>query len=194
MKSEVEVKFINRDHNAVRKRLLELGGTCEQPMRLMRRVTIETPYLQDKNAFVRVRDEGRRVTMTYKQFDELSIDGAKEIEVTVGNFQDAISLLDAAGLSALSYQESKRETWLLSSAEVVLDEWPWLMPYIEIEADDEETVRAISVQLGFEWQDAVFGDVMSGYRIQYPHLTDKDTIGHIPEVKFEDPLPPLLIK
>jgi len=33
---------------------------------------------------------------------------------------------------------------------------------------------------------------MVAYRKQYPHLTAKDTIGNIPEVKFNAPLPSLL--
>jgi hypothetical protein len=46
--------------------------------------------------------------------------------------------------------------------------------------------------LGFSWDKAVFGDVMAAYRAQYPHLTDKDTVGNIAEVKFGNPLPDLL--
>lgn len=42
--------------------------------------------MKAKGAFARVRDEGYRVVMTYKQFDDLSIDGAKEIEIVVDDF------------------------------------------------------------------------------------------------------------
>ena len=40
--------------------------------------------------------------------------------------------------------------------------------------------------------EAKFGDVMVTYRAQYPHLTEKDTVGNLPEVKFDAPLPGLL--
>lgn len=193
MNTEIEAKFVNVDHDIIRSKLSSIGAKLEQPMRLMRRVTIDTDYMKTKNAFLRVRDEGHRVTATYKQFDSLSVDGAKEVEITVNDFQSTVDLLSAAGLAYTSFQESKRETWTLGGAEIVLDLWPWLDPYIEIEAEDEATVRQIAAQLGLNWEDAVFGDVMQAYMKQYPHLTDKDTVGTVPLVKFDDPLPLLLI-
>lgn len=192
MQTEIEAKFLDVDHEAVRATLRTLDAQCVQPMRLMRRVTIENPSLVEKNAFVRVRDEGHRVTMTYKQFDQLSVDGAKEIEIVVSDFDSAVQLLEAAGLPAQSFQESKRETWQLGDVEIVLDEWPWLKPYIEIEARSEALVRHAAEQLGFDWTAAAFGDVMVAYRAEYPHLQSTDTVGRVALVKFGDPLPALL--
>lgn len=139
-----------------------------------------------------MRDEGDKVTLTYKQFNKLSIDGARECEVNVSDFQSTINLLKLIGLPYRSFQESKRESWLLDGAEIVLDEWPWLNPYIEIEGDGEAHVRNISEILGFRWSDAIFGDIMSVYRIQYPSLKEDDLIGNIPEVRFGDPPPKML--
>lgn len=192
MKTEIEVKFLDVSFDDIRARLTELAAVCEQPMRLMRRVTMDTPDMKTKNAFLRVRDEGHRVTITYKQFDALSVDGTREIETTVGDFQTMIDLLEAIGLPYRSYQESRRETWRLGGAEIVLDEWPWLKPYIEIEGESEEMLRDTATKLGLDWKNAVFGDVMAAYRVEYPHLGEHDTIGNIPEVKFDDPLPELL--
>lgn len=192
MQTEIEAKFLNVSHDDVRAKLRAIKAECHQPMRLMRRVTIENASLIDKNAFVRVRDEGHRVTMTYKQFDKLSVDGAKEVEITVNDFDTAVQLLKSAGLPPQSFQESKRETWMLGDVEVVLDEWPWLKPYIEIEASSELLVREAAKQLGFEWSDAVFGDVMAAYRVQYPHLKLSDTVGRLESVRFGDPVPDML--
>lgn len=192
MHSEIEVKFLDVNFDEVRAKLTELGAECEQPMRLMRRVTIDNTTMKEKNAFLRVRDEGHKVTMTYKQFNDLSIDGAKEVEVVVSDFNATIKLLEQAGLPHGSFQESKRETWRLGGVEIVLDEWPWLKPYAEIEGGSEQQLRATAEQLGFSWDDAVFGDVMVAYRSEYPHLGERDTVGNIPSVKFGDPLPGLL--
>ncbi len=192
MKTEIEAKFVQVDHNDIRKRLNQLGAKCEQPMRDMVRVTIDTPSMKAKDAFVRIRDQGDKVTVTYKQFDELSVDGAKEIEITVDDFDNAVALFAAAGLHHRSWQESKRETWILDDVEIVLDEWPWLDTYIEIEGPSKKSVKDVAKRLGFDWDDAVFGDVMAAYRLQYPHLNDPKTIGNIAKVKFGDPLPELL--
>lgn len=191
MQSEIEAKFVNVSIDDVREKLTSLGAECIAPMREMRRVTIDTPALKQKDAFVRVRDEGNRTTLTYKQFDALSVDGAKEIEVTVSDFEATIELLSQAGLPYGSMQESRRETWQLDCVEIMIDEWPWLPPYIEVEGKTEAEVKDTAAKLGFEWETAVFGDVMAAYRAQYPHLGEHDTVGNLPYVRFGDPLPDL---
>lgn len=196
MKTEIEVKFHSLDHNDIRARLVRLGATCTQPMRLMKRAIIDFPdrRLQkgESNSYVRVRDEGDKVTLTFKRFDSLSVDGAKEIETVVGSFEDAISIFVAMGLEVTSLQESKRETWIYKECEIVLDEWPWLDPYIEIEGESESVLRDISRDLELNWSVAIFGDVMSVYRIQYPHLKLSETVGNLKEVRFDSPLPDFL--
>lgn len=192
MKNEIEAKFTNIDVAKVRGQLKRLGAELTHPMRDMKRVTIDTPEMKSKNAFVRVRNEGDKTTLTYKQFDALSLDGAKEIEVVVSDFDTTVALLSEAGLPYGSLQESRRETWQLSTVEIVIDEWPWLNPYIEIEGPDEESVITTAQKLGFRWSDAIFGDVMAAYRVQYPHLGLNDTVGNITAVRFNDSLPELL--
>jgi len=194
MKTEIEVKFVNVNHDDIRVKLKKLGAVCEHPMRKMKRVTIDSPDMKSKDAFVRIRHQGDKITVTYKQFDSLSLDGAKEIEIVVNDFDSTIDLFEAIGLPYHSHQESKRETWKLDNVEIVLDEWPWLDAYIEIEGPSEKVVKKVAKQLGFDWNDAVFGDVMAAYRIQYPHLSENDTIGNLTSVKFGDELPDLLIK
>lgn len=192
MKTEFEAKFVNVDIEDIRNRLKQSGAILEKPMREMKRVTIDTPEMKKKDAFVRIRDEGDKTTVTYKQFDSLSVSGAKEYEITVDDFDEAVALFTAAGLKYGSLQESRRETWTLDDAEVVIDEWPWLNPYIEIEGKSSEHVQQVAEKLDFNWNEAVFGDVMAAFRVQYPHLKTSDTVGNIPEVKFGAPLPPLL--
>lgn len=192
MKTEIEVKFLNVDFAQLRDNLKNLGAVCEQPMRLMRRAIIEPPHLAEKNAFVRVRDEGDKVTLTYKQFDDHdAFSGVQEIETTVGDFEATVSLLEKAGLPHKSIQESRRETWRLGEVEVVLDEWPWLSPYIEIEGHSEETVRKAAQLLMFDWKDAVFGSVTAAYQIEYPE-GDSQKLITLPEVLFGTPVPSII--
>lgn len=192
MNDEIEAKFTSIDVEDIRRKLHDLGAEMIQPMRDFKRVTIDTPEMKQKGAFVRIRDEGDKTTLTYKQFDSLALTGAKEIEVTVSDFDATVALFEQAGLPYKSLQESRRETWKLNTVEVVIDEWPWLKPYIEIEGPDESSVTAAAKELNFDWNTAVFGDVMAAYRVQYPHLSLSDTIGNLANVRFDDPLPDLL--
>ncbi|MCA9365912.1 CYTH domain-containing protein [Candidatus Kaiserbacteria bacterium] len=196
MNTEIEVKFLHVNHEEIRNRLKGIGFECVTPMRLMRRAIIDYPdrrlQVGVPNSYIRVRDEGDKVTLTYKQFETLSIDGAKEIEVVTSSFEDTIKIFTQVGLEVVSLQESKRETWKSDTCEVVLDEWPWLDPYIEIEASTETEVREVSQQLGLNWSEAKFGDVMVAYRDQYPYLNETQTVGKVSEVLFDSPLPDLL--
>ncbi len=197
MKSEIEVKFVDVDIADMRKKLQKIGAVCRMQMRQMNRVIIDYPdrRMQQKEwAFIRVRDEQDKVTLTYKRFDKLSVDGAKEVEVAVSDFDSAVQIFEAIGLEVVSFQEARRETWGLGEAEIVIDEWPWLKPYIEIEADSENTLKEIAKKLGCDWDTAIFGDVMQAYRAQYPHLDSTRTVGELLSVRFDDPLPEMLQK
>lgn len=195
MKTETEVKFLDISIRAVRNQLKVLGAVCEQPMRTMRRTIIDYPdkrLEKEIDAFIRVRDEGDKITLTYKQFKQHSVDGAREIELVVSSYEDIVSIFEAIGLSIKSFQESRRETWRLGSTEIMLDEWPWLKPYMEIEGESEAALRDVAKKLGLNWDNAVFGDVMAAYRAEYPHLHDTDTVGSLSQVQFDAPLPALL--
>jgi len=197
MNTEIEAKFININHNEIREKLKSLGAVLEQPERLMRRVVIHTPTMTEKNAFVRVRDEGHRTTITYKQFDSDSVDGAKEHEVIVSNFDDAVSIFKEAGLEYDTYQESKRENWRLGQVELMLDEWPWINPYVEIEGESEEAVKKVAALLDLDWEKAIFGGVANVYLSEYPHIGTegiKEINQNWPVIRFENEKPGLLLK
>ena len=138
----------------------DAGFVCSTPMRLMRRAIID--YAERRlqtgipNSSIRVRDEGDKVTLTYKHFASLSIDGAQEVEVVTSSFEDTIKIFTQVGLEIVSLQESKRETWRSDMCEGVLDEWPWLDPYIEIEATTESEVKDVAQRLGLDWSVAKF--------------------------------------
>lgn len=195
MNTEIEAKFTDIDFDEVRNKLTELGATLEEPLRVMKRVVIHTPEMVRLNAFLRVRDEGHRTTITYKQFDGDTVDGAKEHEIEVSNFEEAIQILTASGLKYDTYQESRRENWRLGNVEIMLDEWPWLNPYLEIEGESEDALKRVASSLELDWSQAVFGGVANVYKKQYPHIGDEgiDVINQKwPIIKFNDPVPDLL--
>ncbi|MFZ1257899.1 MAG: class IV adenylate cyclase [Candidatus Saccharimonas sp.] len=192
MKPEIEVKFTDVDIADVRRRLKKAGAVCHHAMRDMRRALIEEPHHADQNMFIRIRDEGDRVTLCLKKktksLKESTINSTFEIETTIGDFEAAVELFRVAGWEYVTYQESRRETWQLGEVEVVIDEWPWLNPYIEIEGESEVVVRTAAKTLGFNWGAAMFGSVDVLYNRDYPHMTVRGVID-IKEVRFADPVP-----
>jgi adenylate cyclase, class 2 len=182
MQTEIEAKFLDVNHDELRAKLKKLGARLEQPMQTLTRVNMDFAdrSLAKKGGWVRVRSDGNKTTLTYKELGSWTLHGVKEVEVVVSNFEATKKLLEAIGLSAYSYQVTKRETWTYKSAEVVLDEWPWTKPYIEIEGVSEENVQEIAKELGFKWEAAAFGSVapvyMAEYDITVQELNDIDRI------------------
>lgn len=184
MQTEIEAKFLDADHESVRRKLKELGATCEQPMRLMRRKHFDYPdfRLGKKGGFVRVRDEGNKITLSYKQVDDLTINGTKEVTVAVNSFEEAEKLLGILGLKVKSFHESQRESWRLGDIEVELDEWPWLPPFVEVEAASEKQIWHVAGQLGLDKQKAVHGTVDFVYA-RYYDITESE-VNSWPEILF----------
>ena len=152
MQTEIEAKFLNVDIDDIRPKLEAAGAVCEQPMRLMRRVLIEEPHHTAERSFIRIRDEGDKSTLTFKRRTkpdvETTIDSTYELETTVGDFDTAVKIFAEAGWNYITFQEAKRETWHYGDAEIVIDEWPWLRPMVEIEAATEVAVREAADKLG----------------------------------------------
>lgn len=197
MQTEIEAKFLNVSHDEIRERLKALGARLEQPMRLMRRVVIDYPdrrMQSQTDSWVRVRDEGNKVTLTFKSTTENQFGGASEIEVEVSDYDKTIAIFLAMGMVIHTDQETRRETWRYKDAEVVLDEWPWLDPFIEIEAPAEHMVIESARELGLDWQDAVFGSVTTAYRKRYPDISKDEHISAIPEIKFNAERPEWFVK
>ena len=191
MQTEIEAKFVDVNIDDMRERLRKVGATLEQPMRDMRRALIEEPQHEAEHSFIRIRDEGDKVTLTYKRHADnadAQIDSAREIETTVGDFDATVAIFEASGWHFKTYQESRRETWKLGTVEIVIDEWPWIQPYIEIEAGSPEEVQDTAKLLGFDWGDAVFGSVDVMYNRDFPAMTVRGVID-IREVRFGDPIP-----
>lgn len=196
MKTEIEAKFSNIDVEEIRHALRAAGAICEQPMRLMRRALIEEPHHAKENAFIRIRDEGDRVTLAFKRRKDPyhpGIDGVKEIEVEVSDFDDTLTIFSEAGWHYITFQESKRETWRLGDVEVVIDEWPWLDPYIEVEGETEAAIKAVAEKLGLQWEDAQFVNIDVLYNERYEFASGFRGVIDVPEARFGAPLPPQFI-
>ncbi|PZP38753.1 MAG: hypothetical protein DI585_06465 [Pseudomonas fluorescens] len=168
MPLEIEAKFTHIDNDVCRVKLAAAGFTCVRPWSRMRRYTFvlsEMPGNSDSSKWARIRDEGDKITMTYKHaFDSSRVDGTEEVEIVVSDFDTAALMLEKLGYTDKLYQENHRETWVRDGVEVTLNEWPALVSFAEIEAADESTVRNVSNELGFDFATAMFGGVGRVYK------------------------------
>jgi adenylate cyclase class 2 len=189
MEKEIEAKFLDVNHEEMRERLKQVGAVLTQPETHMSRVNMDFPdgSLNQKGGWLRIRDEGTRVMMTYKQLNSWDIHGVQEVQTKVDSFKTAVQLMQAVGMVETSYQETKRESWRLDDVEIVLDTWPWVKSYIEIEGPSEAHVQDSAHKLGFRWDNAVFGSVEPVYQAEYSITIDE--FYKLTRITFEDQPP-----
>jgi len=185
MDIEFEATFIDIDTDLVRDRLRELGAKMVKPETLMRRVVFDAPACVP-GGWLRVRDEGDKITMSLKQITGNKIEDQKEICLTIDDFEAGVKLLETLGARRKAFQETKREEWHYGGCEITIDTWPGLEPFVEIEGKNEKSVREVSVELGLMYDRAIFGAVDIVYEKMLgipPEVINKRT----PEITFKNP-------
>lgn len=181
---EYEAKFLEIDKKKVRTRLASAGAVLVRPEFVQKRVVLDLPDPEkSKQSWLRVRDEGDKITLSFKTVDGAKIENQKEVSVVVTDFDTTVSLLQAIGCKKKGYQVTKRELWKISAAEITIDEWPFLPPFVEIEASSEDEVKMLAEKLGFDYSKAVFGasDVVYSMRYGVP----PKALDAFPELTFE---------
>lgn len=168
MNIEYEATFTNIQKDEMRKKLKDLGAVLVRPEFLQKRTVFFPPKGgHDMKAWIRVRDEGDKITMSLKVVAGDKIEDQKEICITVDNFDNAAKILALIGCIKKVYQETKRELWKFNDAEITIDEWPFLEPFVEVEGNSEEIVKSVSEKLGFDWQLAKFCAIGTLYSEKY---------------------------
>jgi adenylate cyclase class 2 len=165
MQTEYEARFLSIDVDKATAILRERGADLHQPRTLMRRVVFKNNDIDAAGGWLRLRDEGHQVTLTYKQTtaDVSAIDTILEAEIVVSGFDDTHRLLTAMGFQPLRYQENYREEWRLGELRFDFDTWPDIDTYLEIEGPDQTAVTAAATMLGLDIGTASFGSVDEVY-------------------------------
>ena len=170
---EIEIKFLDIETDEIEKKILSLGGKKVGDYHY-RRIIFDYPdFRLDKNGgWLRLRDEGEKITLTYKQrlssnFDSLEGDeGMYEKETIVEDFDATREILLKIGLIEKMYQENKRRRYIIDAVECDIDTWPLLNPYLEIEGDSWDKVYEVAEKLGFKKEDAKIFSANQIYRLQ----------------------------
>ena len=168
MDIEYEATFPNINKDETRAKLKKAGALLIRPEYLQKRIPFHLPKeKRSDDAWLRVRDEGDKTTLSLKVVDGEKIENQKEICLEVNNFEDAVKLLESIGCEPKSYQETKRELWKLDDVEITIDEWPFLEPFVEVEGKTEKEVKEVSEKIGFNFMDALFCEVTKLYKLKY---------------------------
>ena len=144
---EYEAKVLDIDPDRAARLILDKGGQSLGEVLQRRYVYDIEPG--DASRWVRLRDTGSRVTLAVKEIDSDAIDGTRETETEVGDFETANTLLGKLGYTPKAYQENRRHSFVLDGARLEIDTWPRIPAYLEIEADSREEVVRVAALLGY---------------------------------------------
>ncbi len=159
---EIEAKFLDVDVSALVAQLGALGAEKIGEYSYKRKLfDFPDGRLGKENAWVRLRDEGEKIVLTYKQrfggADDLQHGGTNELETTVGDFATAEKILNALGLEEKIYKENKRVRYVLDGVEIDIDSWPLIPTYVELEGKSWESVQSVAEKIGFDFSKHIRG-------------------------------------
>lgn len=132
------------DKNKIRAKIEELGGVKHGHW--LFRVQVFTNPLVGNNPYVRVRDEGYKITLTYKTKGNKEF--VDEQEVIINDFETGVNIMLGLGCVKRYYFEKLREIWHIGNTEICWDTNPGRPDLMEIESKSEEELKKVVAQLG----------------------------------------------
>lgn len=166
MHTEYEVRILEIDVDSIKKKLDSVGATFEWD-RVQRRYVYDfIPKVDSK--WIRLRTNGIKSTLTIKDLVTSKIDGTRELEIEVDDFDNTNKILEELGYTPRNYQENRRIQYKLDGVEIDIDYWPMIPTYLEIEGSSEEEVYKTVEKLGYKAEDITTRDVEGIYN-DYGH-------------------------
>ena len=162
MNTECEIKILDIDVEELINKLEELGAEKIGEYDQKRYVYDVVPKQEGK--FIRLRTNGVKTTLTYKDKKYTSMSSTKELELEIEDFSKAHMLLTAAGLSIDKYVENKRISYKYDDVEFDIDCYPMIPPYVEIEAKNEDIINEFINKLGLQNYEATIDSLKKVYK------------------------------
>ena len=178
MKTELEVKILDINIPEIISKLEALGAKKIDEKEQKRFVYDFVP--KKDNSWIRLRTDGKTTTLAIIEIQNDSIDGTKEIEIVVDDFEKTNLLLETLGYSYKSYQENKRISYVFHGVEIEIDSWPQIPPYLEVEGKSIEEVEKVVALLGYTMDQTTSINTTKVYK---KYGID---IGSVRELKFDN--------
>lgn len=177
MKTEYEIRVLEINKEEIVNKLKKLGAIIKGNFKQKRYVYDLKPAENGK--WIRLRTNGKVTTLTYKDIVSNTIDGTKEVEFEVEDFDKANEFLEKIGFINRNYQENERIQFILNNVEIDIDSWPMIPTYMEIEGKSEEEVLNMKKVLNIDESNVTTLNCDDIYRQIY-----KIDISKIKELKF----------
>jgi predicted adenylyl cyclase CyaB len=171
---EIERKILDIDVKAVIEKLTQLGAEkTYEGLLHVRYFDTATGKIREQGDLLRVRQfEGRHVEIVYKTNKRIE-DGCKfydEYTFEGKDFDDAIDFFKHLGYSVTCSYEKKRTIFEVEDAEIVIDEYPKISPFLEIEAKDTKTIDDLVARLELENNESSCETINELLKRKYPDI------------------------
>ena len=110
---------------------------------------IPTQPLRDRRVRLREESDHWEWTVKSKRKKDVDIDERREAEVRISDPNQIMTFLSVCGYELYSYAEKYRTEYHLGTAKFMIDEYPDLRPYLEIEGESPEQVFSVAAKLGY---------------------------------------------
>jgi predicted adenylyl cyclase CyaB len=144
MPLEYEYQFYEYDKSTIIKSIKKIG--FKNKGQFIFRIMLFTHPLNTPGTYIRIRDEGYRITLTYKTKDPKS-NFENEDEVLIDNFDNGVNILFGLGCKKKFYYEKIREIWSENDNEIVFDINPGAPERMEIETSNKKDLDALTKHL-----------------------------------------------
>lgn len=159
MAHEIEVKILEVDRERLEDKLKSMGARKVFDGEISALYfDFEDKSIRKANDIMRLRKAGNKTFLTFKGF--LHNKGAKvreELEVEVADFEIAKRILESLGMHTYKSISKHRISYALENVHFEFDkytgEYSSIPEFLEIEANDEETIYKFAAMLGFKRED-----------------------------------------
>lgn len=165
---EYEVRVLEINREEIIKKLESLGARKIKDG-MQRRYVYDFNPMQ-KHKYIRVRTDGNKTTLTIKSCEKDTIDGTKELEIEVNDFEKTNEILNQLGYMPKGYQETKRTEYVLDDVIFDIDRWPLIPEFMEIEGKNKEDVLKMIERLDIPEEMAITSGAYEHYGIDSTEL------------------------
>ena len=165
---EYEVRLLEINRDEIIKKLESLGAKKTKDG-IQKRYVYDFNPIQ-KHKYIRVRTDGNKTTLTIKTVEKDTIDGTKELEIEVNDFEKTNEILNQLGYVPKGYQENKRTEYVLDDVIFDIDRWPLIPEFMEIEGKNKEDVFEMLERLDISKEMVIASGAYEHYGIDSTEL------------------------
>lgn len=149
MKTEIEARLLDINEQTFIDLMRKHNATFVGDWIMSRNVYDFNPI--DDGKWIRLRTNGIETTLAIKEIENDSIEGTKETEIVVSDFDSTNEILNKLGYFARGSQTNRRIRYILDDVEIDIDFWPMIPTYVEFEADSKDKIFRLCKKLDIDF-------------------------------------------